>query len=140
MRLAAVPLLLSLLACFPFGGLVHREHVAGPYVLWATDTMEDMILCRSIEGSACVGDGLPGATIFAAGADERFIVLARHPSEWPDPPNRQVTEYYYIIRQPDETERGPYGHVRGPFDADQFGTESRRLRLPTFSRVFEELQ
>jgi len=139
-RRAALALSTALLAgCFPFSGLVHREALAGPYELWAIDTMEDMILCRSI-GDGCVGDGLPGDTIFAAGADERFIVLARHPREWPNDPDRSVTEYYYLIRSPDDAERGPYGRVRGPFDEQQFEAETRRLGLPGFSRTFEELR
>ena len=138
-RLALTIPPLFLASCFPFGGLVHQEQLAGPYELWATDTMEDMILCRAID-SGCVGDGLPGDTIFAAGADERFITLARHPREWPNDPDRSVTEYYYVIRAPDEAERGPYGRVRGPFDEARFEAEKRRLGLPDFSRTFEELR
>ena len=138
-RIALTIATIALGGCFPFGGLVHQEQLAGPYELWATDTMEDMILCRSI-GDGCVGDGLPGDTIFAAGADERFIVLARHPREWPDAPDRTVTEYYYLIRSPDDAERGPYGRVRGPFDEARFEAEKRNLGLPDFSRTFEELR
>ena len=132
--------LLLLAGCWSFAGFVYDERLAGPYRLVAVDTMEQMILCRDMGGGDCAGDGLPDETIFAAGADDRFIVLARHPRTWPDPPDRTVTEYHYVIRVPDEAERGPYGRVRGPFDETQFEAETRRLGLPGFSRTFEELR
>ena len=129
-----------LIGCWPFGGLVYREEVAEPYELWAVDSMDDMMLCRAMGDGGCVGDGLPGATIFAAGASNRFVVIARHPRDWPNPPNRAVSEYYYLMRTPQDAERGPYGNLRGPFTLEQFEREKQRLDLPEFSRVFPELQ
>ena len=125
--------------CWPFAGLVYQEELAEPYELWAIDSMEDMMLCRAIGEGGCVGDGLPGDTVFAAGANDRFVAFARHPREWPNPPNRTITEYYYVIRTPQDAQRGPYGNVRGPFARDQFENEKRRLGLPEFSRFFQEL-
>jgi len=140
-RLVPTLAAVALAGCWPLPqGFVHDETVAGPYRLVAVDSMEQMLLCRSFEGSNdCMGDGLPGETIFAAGADDRHLVLARHPREWPSPPDRRVTEYYYIVRAPDEARNGPRA-VRGPFTAEQFGREKVRLHLPEFSRTFEELR
>lgn len=151
---AAILALLALNGCMPFSGLVYDETVAGPYRLVAVDTMEDMVLCRSIEGNSgdCVGDGLPEPTVFAAGANDRFIAFARHPrgeftvgsgnetvSISQGPVDSTVTEYYYLIRNRND-EGGPYGNVRGPFDERDFAAETRRLGLPAFSIVIDELR
>jgi hypothetical protein len=137
-----VLVLLSLVACSPFSGFVHDETLERPYRLVAVDADEDMGLCRSPEGvTDCFGDGLPGPTVFAAGADARYVVIARHPREWPAPPDRSVSEFYYLIRTPDEAARGlPQQNVRGPFTEAQFGEHKRRLRLPEFSTVFDHLK
>ena len=139
-----LPLALLASACGPFWGFVHDEHLAGPYRLVATDSDEQMSLCRSAPngGGDCFGDGLPGQTIFAAGADERYIVVGRHPHDFitGNSPPGATTEFYYVIRTPDEAERGPYGHVRGPFTEQQFENEKRRLNLPEFTRVFGHLK
>lgn len=135
-----VPLLV---ACSPFSGFVHDEVLDGPYRLVAVDVDEDMGVCLTSDIAAgnCVGDGLPGATVFAAGADANYVVVARHPRKWPSPPDRDVTEYYYVERTPDEAKRGvPAENVKGPFSARQFEQERRRLGLPEFSRVFDQLR
>jgi hypothetical protein len=135
----AIGLAFALAGCFAFSA--YDEPFVGPYRLLAVDTMEDMILCRAVDdGGSCGGDGLPDQTIFAAGADDRYIVLARHPRHWPDPANRAISEFYYVVRAADEATRGPEGHVHGPFDSTQFASEVQRLHLPGFSKVLEELR
>lgn len=127
MRRRLIPIFALLLgAC---GGFVHDETLAGPWRLVAVDRQEDMILCRSIEGGSCAGDGLPGPRIIAAGADERHVVVIRRA-----PSGRSADEYYFLIRASDEATRG--GTLHGPFDASQFAVEKARLGLPEFSRVF----
>jgi hypothetical protein len=139
---ALIVTLLALVACSPFSGFVQDDTLDGPYRLVAVDTDEDMALCRSPPGvSDCMGDGFPGPTVFAAGANARYIVIARHPREWPSPPDRSVTQYYYLVRTPDEATKGlPSGNVRGPFTQAQFTEQQQRLALPDFSRVFERLK
>lgn len=132
---------LALAGCWFPQGFVHDEVLVGPYRLVAVDSPEQMMLCRSVgEEGDCVGDGLPGETIFAAGANDRYITLARHPRTWPDPPDRSVTEYYYVILTADAAERDPHGGVRGPYGEEQFERERARLGLPAFSRTFENLR
>ena len=130
-----------LLAACPGGwGFVHDEPLAGPYRLVAVDSRDQMIVCLSLEGGSCAGDGLPDQTVFAAGADERFIVIARHPTGPFDVRQPGIVEYYFWKRDPDEAQSGFRPDVRGPYDADAFEQEKARLMLPAFSVTFEDLQ
>lgn len=99
------------------------------------------MLCRSIgnEGD-CLGDGLPGPTVFQAGSNSQYIVFARHPPQADWAPDRSVTEYYYITRQEDERDALKPVSLVGPLDETEYLQEKRRLRLPEFSRVFESLK
>jgi hypothetical protein len=138
-RFALLIAVLSTSACGRWG-FVHDEKLDGPYHLVAVDEMEQMTLCRSLEDGDCPGVG-PDETVFAAGANRKFVVLARHPREFPNPADRTKTEYYYVIRTANEAKEDlPPENVKGPFTEQQFALERRRLGLPGFSRVFEELK
>lgn len=133
----ATPLLWS---CIGGWGFVHDQPLAGPYRLVAVDTRDDMIVCRSLESGDRVGDGLPGRTVFAAGADDRYLVIARHPSAFGEPLNKAVTEYYVVERRPDEADPGSRPEVFGPFDQAEFDERVRQLSLPEFTIVFDDLR
>jgi hypothetical protein len=129
------------LLCVAGCGFVADEVLDGPYRLVAVDVREDMSLCRSIgtEGD-CSGDGLPGPTVFQAGANSQYIVLARHPRLRNDAPDRSVTEFYYILRLADERNTGKRVPVMGPFTELEYQQEKSRLQLPEFSKVFRDLK
>ena len=114
-------------------GFVRDKAVDGPYRLVAADVDEDTILCYSVEGGNCVGR--VGATVYAAGANATYIVAVRHPKG-----NRNVTEYFYIVRSLDGPAVDPSVCVRGPFSSEDFVTESRRLGLPSISLVLNGLR
>lgn len=99
-----------------------------------------MVVCRSLEGGDCVGDGLPGRTVFAAGADDRYLVIARHPSTFGEPLNRSVTEYYVVERSANEADPRSRPTVLGPYDRPAFEEKARELSLPEFSIVFDDLR
>jgi hypothetical protein len=122
-------------------GFVRDEVLDGPYRLVAVDVPDDMMLCRSIgkEGD-CLGDGLPGPTVFQAGSNSQYIVLARHPRQGHEGPNRSVTEFYYILRQANEWDAVKPVSVIGPLNELDYQQEKRRLQLPEFSRVFSDLK
>lgn len=132
---------LALFLCSAACGFVQDEAIDGPYRLVAIDTDEDMTLCRSVgtDGS-CVGDGLPEPTVFQAGANAHYIVFARHPWKWGKPPDRSVTEFYYISRKPNEWDVAVRVSVSGPFTESEYQEEKRRLQLPEFSKVFANLK
>ena len=130
----------GLAGCLGGWGFVHDQPLIGPYRLVAVDAREDMIVCRGLANGDCVGDGLPGATVFAAGGSERYLVIARHPSTFPHPPDRTVTEYYFAERNADEGQPGARPTVHGPFEQAEFEAQRRRLDLPPFTVVFEDLK
>jgi hypothetical protein len=76
-----------------------------------------------------------GETVFAVGHDTSYIVAARHPSN-----NRNVTEYFYLVRSLDGPNADRSASVRGPFDVGQFDMERTRLRLPSLDTTVERLR
>ncbi|MGZ8998467.1 MAG: hypothetical protein ACXW2T_06385 [Allosphingosinicella sp.] len=128
--------------------LIHDEKLVGPYRLTAIDTMETLSILWEIPGGGLVGDGLPGPTVFAAGYDQYYLAAAVHPQYCPPfaencsghGMNRELAEYYYVVRSADERERIPYDGIKGPFTASQFEAAKIRLGLPDFSRRFPELE
>ena len=148
-RFAAAAAALLTSSCFlPGSDVLYDETLVGPYRLVAIDDMRFMSIVWEIPGGGMVGDGLPGPTVFAAGFDHRYLVAAVHPPVCkPFEPNchdagmrRDVTEFWYVIRQPDEREHLPYKGIKGPFDEATFDAEKRRLGLPEFTIRFSELE
>jgi hypothetical protein len=129
------------LACGLTGcDVVHDEHLDGTYRLVAIDTIESMSVCRRLKDAWCVGDEMPGPTVFAAGASARYVVIARHPNEQGRADfDRSVTEYYNVVRPP-ESAYLKDTDVVGPMDGQAFAAARARLGLPGFSRVIDELK
>jgi hypothetical protein len=123
-------------------GFLRDVALDGPYRLVAVDHPEDMLLCRSVgtEGD-CLGDGLAGgATVFQAGANAKFIVVARHPRRWPEAADRSISEFYYVIRSASEPDPLAPLTVVGPMNKLEYDKESERLGLPDFTKIFEDLK
>ncbi len=144
--LAAIAAALLTSGCIWDG--LYDETLVGPYRLVAVDDMASMSIMWEIPGGGRVGDGLPGPTVFAAGFDDRYLVAAVHPpvckplqADCHDfGMRRDVTEYWYVIRQPDEREHLPYKGIRGPFEKAHFQIVKRALNLPEFRVRFSELE
>ena len=135
-RFGAAIALLGLVACI--GDVLHDRQIVGRYRLVAIDISEGMSVCMRPDNAFCVGDGLPGPTVFVAGGDERYVVFARHP--WTSGPlDRSVVEYYYIRRSPNESQGRP-GEVVGPLDRAAFEREAHRLGLPGFTITIDRLE
>ena len=128
-----------MLACFlsACGDVMRDQRVVGRYYLVAIDDSDNTRVCFRPDNAFCAGERLPDAAVFAAGGDERYVVVARHPYEVPGPLDRSVTEYYYIIREPND--RMP-GETVGPLDEAEFRTETERLSLPDFSITIDRLR
>ena len=120
------------------GGFVHDEPLDQSYRLVAVDLSGDMMVCRRFGDASCSGDELPGPTVFAAGANSKYVTIARHPKAGGQI-NRTVTEYYYVIRPP-ETALLRSADVVGPLDQPQFDAARNRLGLPGFAKVFADLK
>lgn len=132
--LAAAALLLA--GC----DVVGDEVLSEPYRFLAIDSSANMIICRSTPGGGCVGEYLPRPTVFAAGANAKYVVIARHPADANGQnTNRAVTEYYFVVRRPaDDFQRQE--DVTGPLTRAEFDAATKRLNLPGFSRVYRGLE
>lgn len=118
-------------------GFVYDRKLDDTYRLVAIDVLEDARVCRSLPGGDCIGDGLPGPAVFAAGADDRHLVMARHPRGRGI--DRSVTEYFYVTRHRGDPPVSA-GDVVGPLTRSEFDAEAQRLRLPAFSQRISRLE
>jgi hypothetical protein len=107
---------------------IDTEWKSGKFRLIAIDTMSQMSLIHEDSPISLVGP-----TIFGVGADENHIVLKQHPAK--DQGgfdfDRTVTLYFIVDR--DKT-------VRGPLKKEEFDRLSASLRLPPFTKIFDELE
>ena len=79
---------------------------------------------------------MPDPVVYAAGANARYVVAARHPDG-----DRSKSEFYYIVRTPpDEKGYGLHKTLFGLFNDTQFQFEKHRLNLPEFSTVLDEFR
>ena len=109
------------------------------------DISEDMALYRCPGGPdggvGCAVDGLPGSTVFAAGADSRYIVVARHPRD-NNLTHKDVTQYFYFARVPQESKgwgQNPE-KIIGPLSKTEFDAATTSLKLPPLSIVLDDLK
>jgi len=113
------------------------EWRSGNYRLIAIDTRGQMSL---IDTSDKVWEGV-GPTVFSIGADDKFIVLAQHPStnafgEF----NRSVTHYFIVDRTRGSSPADREKKLRGPLSKEEFDRLSTTLSLPKFSKTFNDLK
>ena len=86
-------------------------------------------------------DELPGPTVFQAGWNSEYVVVARRPRRGRKvAPNRSITEFYYIVRQTDEENPARSVPVISPLSDLEYQREKGRLQLPEFGRVFSDLK
>jgi hypothetical protein len=102
------------------------------YLMFIEDPREVALFrCPQEPGIGCAIDGLPGPYVFAAGADERFVVVAQRPDADVSGP----TTYYYFARAPQETSgwgKNPE-RIVGPLDEHAFAAAKAKLHLPEFT-------
>jgi hypothetical protein len=133
----SLPLLL-LTACEP-----EPIQVAGPFYLTYFETRDEMALFRCPDGPehGCAIDGLPDATIYAAGGNRSYVVVVRHPRV-NGVIERNVSEFFYFARIANE--RRGWGnspeHIVGPLTENQFREAKQKLGLPDFSIFFDDLK
>lgn len=124
-------LLLSLPGC---SDTLHQWPIDGPFYIGYIEDPRETRVMRCFPDGGCAGDELPDPVVYAAGADARYVVAARHPNG-----DRSKTEYYYVLRTPpDEKGYGLHKTLFGPFDAQTFEVEKRRLNLPEFTTILDE--
>ena len=99
------------------GGVFYKETLTGKFAFWAVDGLdENSVVEESPDRQSC--RVLVGPTVFAAGFDERFIIVARHPQA-----DRTTTEYFVISIADTE--------VYGPASPETFQALRDKLGVPT---------
>jgi hypothetical protein len=115
-RLGFVVLVFACLAGCLGGGVFYKETLTGRFAFWAVDGLADNSLVEeSQDRMSC--RVLVGPTVFAAGFDERFIIVARHPQA-----DRTRTEYFVISIAE--------GIVHGPASSESFPALRNNLGVP----------
>jgi hypothetical protein len=130
----SISILFVLAAC----GFVTDETLVGRYHLVAVDSRDEMSLCWSLDSGDCVGDGFPPPTLFAAGFNDNYVVVAVHPDE-----KKTIAQFYYIVREAryEKNQYGPhYKELVGPLPKNEYDMARRRLALPRFTRIFDDLK
>jgi hypothetical protein len=85
--------------------------------------------------------GLVGPTIFAVGADDRYLVVKQHPAKDAlHGGDRSQTNYFYIERTDSPDFRERQRRVMGPLSEREFRQRADALKLPPFQKVFRDLQ
>lgn len=84
--------------------------------------------------------GLVGPTVFALGANDKYIVVRQHPAtnqfgEF----DRSVTNYFIVARLFGSALKKEQG-VRGPLTKPQFEQFAKTEALPAFTKVFNDLE
>jgi hypothetical protein len=106
-------------------------------LLATVDGREDMSLYADLgKGNLA---GLVDSTVFALGADKRYIVLKQHPTGGSAAVDRRVTNYFVVTRLPGTIVEKQTG-IHGPMTKEQFEQLSATLHLPPFTKTLRDLQ
>jgi hypothetical protein len=134
-RLVLVALVVALVGC---DLLVQDEWHSGDYVLTAVDGRGDMSLYVD-QGKGDLA-GLVDSTVFALGADRRYIVVKQHPAKDQFGAfDRSVTNYFVVTRLPGTIAVKETG-VHGPMTKEQFEQLAATLHLPPFTKTLSDLE
>jgi hypothetical protein len=109
------------------------------YVAMEVDTPGQMNL--AFDGGRRNTLGLVGPTVFAVGADDRYIVVKQHPAtDGFGHYDQSVTKYFYIERTTSPDFRERQSRVTGPLSEREFQQRAAKLQLPSFQKIFRDLQ
>jgi hypothetical protein len=136
-----------LFLCIVFGlfegctGFAIKRQLFGNYYLVATDGDEGLSLTyHGPNDGNTYGDIVP-ATVFAIGYNDSFMIIKQHPRTFPNPPNRNVTNYFILPIKKDFNYR-TMNEMIGPISFEQFTQKRRELGIPdslSFSIKYEKL-
>jgi hypothetical protein len=110
----------------------------GPYRLAGLDGPASTAVCYDTRVD-CI-ERVPGA-VFSWGWSAAYVVAASHPrSIVTGEIDRSQTRYFYIVRADDHRNADPGAAVRGPFTAQAYQQEQRRLGLPELGSYYPDLR
>jgi hypothetical protein len=111
---------------------------SGDYELVAIDVKGQMMLAVDLHNGGSIG--IVGPTVFALGADDRYIVVKQHPAKDGFGNFDQTITHYFIVTRisgsAEEKEKG----VRGPLSKNEFDGLAVSNSLPRFTKTFRDLE
>lgn len=133
-RRLTIPIVLVIALVFIVGCnecALDTEWHSANYRLIAIDARGQMSLVDTSDKS---WEGI-GPTVFSIGADDKFIVVAQHPSTNAfGELDRSVTRYFIVERA--DRKKG----VRGLLSKEEFDRLATSLSLPKFGKTFDDLK
>ena len=77
--------------------------------------------------------------MFSVGANDRYIVVKRHPGNAFGEFDRKITQYF-VVKRVDGDFEARKREVQGPMTAVAFDQLTKQLSLPPFSKTIKELE
>jgi hypothetical protein len=134
-----------------WNGFAYDKKITGKFHLEATDDMDQMNLCFQ-QGTDDEGyEGIIGPVVFAAGYNDKYIIVKQHPTIGPNKPWLNKKPYqpdtsitnYYILPIQEKYEYSPITDLIGPLTLDQFNSKRKELNIPdnvTFTKDVSNLE
>lgn len=119
-------------------GSAHDEKLNGGYYLSAIDVKEDMVIGFQ-DGD--YGIGIIGATIFAVGQNDEFIIAKQHPRASSSDVNKAIINYF-IIPLKSKVSQLLEENIYGPLTLEEFEQKRKKLHIENldFTIVFKDLE
>ena len=134
-----VVILTALVSCSRFA---IEEKIIDNYYLIATDTGEDCKLDYREPADEDSYGTIIGATVFAVGHNDEYIIAKQHPRTFPKPPDKTITNYFILRVKKSMDWRSKDGQF-GPLTLEQFNGKRNELGIPKdlgFTKVFKDLE
>jgi hypothetical protein len=116
------------LFCGSCGGLVIKENIFGNYYLIAADANEDLTLSYHDSSDGAIYGGIIEPTVFAIGFNENYIIAKQHPRTFPNPPDKNITNFYILPIKKGFNWRTKNG-LLGPLTSNQFSQKRKELNI-----------
>ena len=131
-----------LLAFASCGGFVLEEKIIDNYYLIAADVGEDCSLSYHELTDGSNYGIIIKATVFAVGYNDKYMIVKQHPSVFPNPPDKKITNYYILPLKKGMDWKNNNGLI-GSLTLEQFNEKRKELNIPdevTFTKEIEDLK
>lgn len=121
--------------------LAIKEKIIDNYYLTATDVGEDCNLSYKEPDETIYGT-VVGATVFAVGYNDEYLIVKQHPRTFPNPPDKSVTNYFILFLEEKMNFRTKNGLI-GPLTEQEFTAKRKELEMPedlTFTKVLKDME
>lgn len=129
-----------------YGTSIKEQFIENYFIIAGDDPSEAFLayhVSRPVDSEESMLYGsIIGATVFAVGHNDKFIIAKQHPRTFPGPPDKSITNYYilpFLEGMDWETKNG----LIGPLTLEEFNRKRNELEIDdslTFTYVLEDLE